>query len=211
MMGRVMFVYSAIFPTYVDMVVSIDGLKPEILREKYARLIFNRINQYDTTYHKNNRPGVEPSTYSHDTLIDKMVLATDGSITRESAPYLLQRGSKQSQLNPDRYYFSRDFNRLKYQNVFLFTTEVNIELANRIRCPYLFLWGNSKMYAEYPEHVLPVIKAMQSVNPRVEILTLKSGHYMHLVEPEKIIEPVSRFINRYRPDRDNISTEKSKL
>lgn len=198
MSGILSFVYASVFPDYVDMVVSIDVFKPREISEMAARHIIKALNGNILKTDINNMAGREPPSYDYEELINKMVMATQGSVNRESAPYLLQRGSKQSKTNPDRYYFSRD-NRTKDINRILVTPEMNILLAKQIRCPYIFFRGEASSYSESPQHLVPVMEALQQANPLFELIGVDSTHHMHLVEPLKITKHIERFINCYRP------------
>lgn len=201
MSAVIVFAYSAIFPNYVDLVVALDYLKPEIITENADRFMFGALNGNVLKTDINNMAGVEPPSCSSDELIEKLIQSTGGSINRESALYLLQRGSKQSKINPDRYYFTRD-NRMKQHSMILLTDDVNVNLAKRIRCPYLLLKSKTLnfAYVEPPQYMAPVVIAMQSVNPRFELIDIESNsHHMHLVDPEKVWPPIESFINRVRP------------
>lgn len=198
MSGIFSFVLAALFPDYVDLVVSFDVLKPREISELGARQTITALNGNILRTDINNMAGIEPPSYNYEELIDKMVLATQGSVNRESAPYLLQRGSKQSKLNPDRFYFNRD-NRTKNINRILLTPEVNIILAQQIRCPYIFFRGEISRYSETPQHLMAVMEALQQANPLFEVIGIESSHHMHLVDPHLVSKHMERFINLHRP------------
>lgn len=209
MSGILSFVLASLFPDYVDMVVSFDVLKPRELTEQAAREVITRYNTVILKTDINNMAGIEPPSYTYEELIDKTVEATKGSVNRESAPYLLQRGSKQSKYNPDRYYFSRD-NRTKAIKRILVTPEVNIMLAKRIRCPYLFFRAEISTYSEDPLHLTEVMEALQLSNPLFDVVGVESTHHMQLVDPEKVSKRIEQFIHQYRPCDDTIVAQ-SKL
>lgn len=209
MSGIFAFVFAAIFPDYVDMTVSFDILKPPVMSERRVRTLLSSLDGNILKTDLNNIAGVEPPTNNYEELIDKMVLSTGGSVNRESALYLLQRGSKPSKYDPNRYYFSRD-NRTKNLNQILLTREMNLTLAKQIRCPYLFFRGENSPYSENPKELIPVMQVLQQSNPLFEVIGVESSHHMHLVNPEKIEKHIVRFINRYRPSEMSVIA-KSKL
>lgn len=197
MSGILSFVLASMFPHYVDMVISIDVLKPPDLSEMYARAMIHALNGNIIKTDVNNLAGIEPPSYSYEELIDKMVSSTGGSVNRESAPYLLQRGSKQSKLDPDRYYFSRD-NRLKSINRILLPMDILLVLAQQIRCPYLFFRGEKSSYSEPEKNLVQVMETMQAANPLFEVFGVEATHHMHLTEPTMLKKHIERFLHQYR-------------
>lgn len=144
---------------------------------------------------------IEPPSYSYEELLKKKMVANQGSLNRESAEYLLKRGSKPSALYPDRYYFSGD-TRLKFLGRFRETPETQRIIAKRIRCPYLFFRARGDRDRINMQNLEQVLGIIQQKNPYFEWHYVQGGHHVHLLEPEKFCDRICGFIERYRPADD---------
>lgn len=191
------------------MVVSFEGLKPNVITEASVRTLVKSLNgnHIHTDASKSDH---EPPSYCYEQLIEKMVSSSGGSVNREAAWHLLQRGSKRSERHPDRYYYSRD-NRTKMFNRIALPLGVLLDLANRIRCPYIFFLGEQSSYSQPLDHIVAVMEAMRATNPCFEAFAIEGSHHLHLVEPTKAQKQVERFIYKYRPFNGESEEVKSKL
>lgn len=198
MSSQMMFVYAATFPDYVDLAIGFDALTPKVPSEGRTRRVLESVNGNWLRTDLNNMNNVEPPTYAYDELLDKMVQATDGSLDRESAPYLLQRGSAVSRSDPERYYFRRD-NRLKMLNHFMLTPDMMQKMARDIRCPYMFFKSSDSAYSEDRVYFQLTAETMQESNPLFELHGVDGGHHVLLVEPHKVAGKMAPFIRKHRP------------
>lgn len=212
-MGSIlMFLYAATFADYVDLAIGFDVLKPRRMHEGVVRAILGEVNgNWLRTDLNNMNADSEPPTYAYEELIERTVAATGGSVTAECAPYLLQRGTRVSRSDPERFYFSRD-NKLKMLHLVLLTPEANRSMAERIRCPYMVFKALESPYSEDRASFQECLQWMQAANPLFELHGVDGYHHVHLTEPEKVAVKIGPFIRKYRP-ADGLEEEgvKSKL
>lgn len=190
------FMYAATFPDRVDMIIALDTLKPAILNAKFVQRFLRGLNEI-LEADLRNQQGLEPPSYDYEELVEKLYLQTYMAVSREAAPFLLERGSKRSSVHPNKYYFSRD-RRLKVFHLTMVTHEICLTMAKSIRCPYLFIKSQESPYEENKQYLRETIELMQK-NPKFEYVEVKGAHYVHLTHPERISGNVIDFLNKYRP------------
>ncbi|XP_058815497.1 probable serine hydrolase [Topomyia yanbarensis] len=189
-------VFSSIFPDKVDLYIGIDALKPHIgnpaklaerLNKKIPEMLIADIR---------NREKQEPPSYNYDELVERLHQATNKSVTKEAAPYLLERNIKKSSKNPDKYYFARD-SRLKHSVGVGWGQDVNLELAKRMTMPYMFIKALHSPYYEDKKYFEEYVKVVKEVNPLFELEFVDSTHHLHLTEPQKIVPMITKFLCKH--------------
>ena len=114
--GAISFLYAATYPDEVDLVISLDIVSPNVRDiTKTVSVTGDNIDKF-LKYEKLTFDNVP--CYEYNEMIDIVLQAYNGSITRESAEILMKRGMKPA-LIPGKHYFSRD-PRLKVNFVFFF-------------------------------------------------------------------------------------------
>ncbi|XP_055596065.1 probable serine hydrolase [Uranotaenia lowii] len=202
-MGAVLqFVFAAIFPDKVDLMISLDSLKPQIMN---AELVVSRLQtnipQMIIADHRNQEKS-EPPSYTYSELIDRLHEGTYKSISRETCPFLLHRNIKPSVKFPEKYYFTRD-SRLKYHIGTPFSHEVILDMAKRIKMPFLFLKATQSPYFEDKKYYQEVEDLLRAGNPYFEKHMIAGQHHVHLTDPERVVPILSSFLSKYwREDRD---------
>lgn len=197
MSSQLGYYFAGSFPDKIDMLISLDVLKPH---SKAADKLVNDISKRIETMLVNDarkKLKSEPPCYAYDDLVNRLYEGTFKSVTKETAPFLLNRNIAKSFNNPDKFYFTRD-SRLKGLNYAIPTHDVNLELANRIVCPHLFIKAtDSPLYEKkhFYEDVLNLLKKKQTF----EFLSVEGTHHVHLTDPTKISAEISDFINKHRP------------
>lgn len=199
MSGAHVFIYSALFPEYCDMVIVLDTLKP------YVRSIKGTINQMrdmiNSTYTIDSRTknlDLEPPSYTYDEIIEKLTAkAIYSQITKESAPYLM-RGAKESKQNPNKVYLPFD-RRVKLYYPILHN-EISMEMAKRIRAPFCHIQASLSNLFEYFD--LETMEILQEKCVHFETHKVEGDHHVHLNYPERISEILSNFINKFRSSAD---------
>lgn len=201
------FVYAGVFPHHIDLLISIDTLKP-LVRHPATQVEFITLRGINLVRadERNREPNSEPPSYTYDELIQRMVEGTNGSVTAEAAKYLLSRGTKASTHDPNKYYFARD-SRMKYVNEFYFDQTLCLELAKRIRIPHLFIKSNDSNFSEKFANVRETVQLLKKSNPLFQVCHVKGTHHVHLNNPERIADTITRFLIKHR---DNAAV-KSKL
>jgi len=191
------FLYSAIFPDKVDMVIGLDALKPQV--RNVPKAIESLKGEMEAFYlsDKRNLENSEPPSYPYDVLVERLVSSTFGSITKEAAPFLLKRAIKESTKNPEMFYFTRD-SRLKSNFNLGTPQETTNELIKKIKCPYLYVKATDSPFYEKKEFFEQSIQAFKEHNPNFELHFIDAKHHLHLTDATKINGILSDFIIRNR-------------
>uniref|UniRef100_A0A2M4ASQ2 Putative conserved plasma membrane protein n=1 Tax=Anopheles triannulatus TaxID=58253 RepID=A0A2M4ASQ2_9DIPT len=198
-MGAIIcFIFSALFPEKVDLLIGIDALKPlsypqprdrfpERMRKQVTKVI-----EADTR----NREKSEPPSYTYEEMIDRLYAGTAASVTRETCPYLLQRNIKPSRKFPGKYYFDRD-NRMKYNVIPGWADSINIELAKRITAPFLTIRALDSVNRGAKDGFDEMVAVLKESNPRYEVVYVKGTHHVQLTEPENCVPVLVAFLRKY--------------
>lgn len=197
MSSQLGYYFAGSFPDKIDMMISLDVLKPHSKApEKIVNDIARRIEAMLVDDARKKLKSSPPS-YVYDDLLKRLHEGTFKSVSKEAAPFLLNRNIAKSTVDPNKFYFTRD-SRLKGMNYAIPTHEVNIELAKRIVCPHLFIKAtDSPLYEKkhFYEEVLNLLKG----NPSFKFVTVEGKHHVHLTDPTVVSGEISEFINKYRP------------
>jgi len=208
MSSIICFVFAAVFPDKVDMIIGIDALKPH--QRPYPSVIRTMETRLDEFLREDerNRSKNEPPSYTYDELIERVYIGTFHSVNKEHCKHLMARNIGKSEKYPDKYFFCRD-RRLKFYNYAIGSQELCVEMANRITCPYLFIKAAQSSYFEdkkYYDEVLDVLVKKSNF----EYLEVNGSHHVHINDPEAIIAPVNNFIQRFGPAAVAASRQKAK-
>lgn len=193
--SQLSFYYLATCPDRCDMLVGIDVLKPLVRSER--RIISDFEKYVDKMLLANERTGSEPPCYTRAELISLLVKGTNGSVTAETAPFLLERAVLPSMREPGKFFLRRD-NRLKIFNYAITYHDLNLAMAKRIVAPHMYFKASNSPYYEdrkYYDETVTVLKE----NPHFELVNVDASHHVHLTEPTKICDDISRFLLKYRP------------
>lgn len=201
-MGSILsFMFANVFPEKVDLLIQIDALKPQVPNpERVAKGIKDRVENFMLA-DKRNQEKTEPPTYTYDEMIDKVEAGTFGSVTKETAEYLLKRNIRRSEKYPGKFYFTRD-SRLKYSFSPSFSQPVILELAKRMRMPHILFKATNAPYWEEKKYFDEVIDILKQ-NPKFEFHTIDATHHLHLTEPEKIAPIISTFIEQHKSNQSS--------
>lgn len=195
-MGSVLsFMFASVFPSKVDLLIQIDALKPHIYDpEKVAATFQDRIENFMRADQRNQEKS-EPPSYTYEQMVERLESGTFGSVTKETAEFLLKRNIKRSEKYPGKFYFTRD-SRLKYNYSSSFSQEVSVELAKKLNMPHMFIKAKSSPYYERKEYYNQVVDILKT-NKDFELHYIDSTHHLHLTEPEKIAPIISEFIEKH--------------
>lgn len=185
--------FASVFPDDVDFYIAVDSL----IYDDYD------LNQVVENFPKILRkiqviqslPG-EPPSYTPEEIIKIWHLGTSKSVSMESVPHLMKRGTKASSRDPNKYYFSRD-PRLKYT---LFSVEDKkfVEaLIKRLKCPTLYLKGIDSPYA-CDEHSVEMRDIVAKNNPDFECHFLNGTHHVHLNNVELVAPLILNFLQKHK-------------
>lgn len=149
-----------------------------------------------------NQVNSEAPSYFYEELVDRLISGTHGSVTKETANYLLRRNLKPSEKNPGKYYFSRD-GRLKFGFKLEQPHHVTLELAKSINMPYLSIKAEKFIYYGGRKSHYEVVNILEK-NPNFFHHIIDANHHLHLTDPEKVSKLISDFIYKYRNNRSKL-------
>lgn len=189
-------IFAATFSERVDMVIALDSIKPRVLEPRLRRYLLRGLDDVLVADLRNQDASSEPPIYTMKQLVDRMNAQTFLSVTRETAPCLLQRGVQPSRNDPDKYFFTRD-NRLKMYHFAMYSQQLCLEMAALIDCPFLFVKALHSPHFEPVQYYDEALAVMQK-NAAFEMHYADGGHHVHLTDPHLIAEPIGRFCDRVR-------------
>lgn len=207
----VSFICSAMHADKVDLVCALDSIIPHVLDSGMAaRWIAHRWLKSMEASHFDNE---NPPEYTYDQLVDRVHEGSFKSVDRNKAKYLIERGTKQSTINPDKYYFTRDI-RVKFMHPLVLEIGIIIEFVKRVKAAYLYIQGTDITFSESLNHIDETTAMFKECNPKFEMLNVEGRHHLHLNNPELIADTISRFLIKYHiqePNELEIITFSSKL
>jgi len=194
--------YTAMFPEYVEKVVSIDlisfgalPLNKHVQRSRKSVQEAVRINKILLS-------GNIPS-YKFEDACGKAFMATNilnglGSITQESVETLMARGLNKVP-GKDEFTWSHDL-RLRIPTSFNLVQEVAEEYASQICCPHLFIRATNSNKFMNDEHYNRLLKTYRNNNPNFVYRELEGGHHLHLNTPELVSTVINPFLEKKFPN-----------
>ncbi|KAG5671938.1 hypothetical protein PVAND_002106 [Polypedilum vanderplanki] len=199
MSSTIAYIYAGIYPNQVDMVVSIDILKPPIYGKKEIENRLNFAYENFLIADGRNREKIEPPAYEYDELIEKLIIGSSKSVTKGTAPFLLERNILPSKKFPKKYYFSRD-RRLQFAILVNIPQEYQVEIAKRLTMPFLFIKASSSHWTssstkERDDEVLKILNQQPNFQ---HCIVESNSHHVHLVEPEKVAPLINEFLNKHK-------------
>lgn len=192
------FMFSALFPDKIDMLVGFDMLKPLVRPADSLADLLSRNMEGFIIANERNIENSEPPSYTYEECLERFYKGLGESVDKDKCFHIMDRNIKPSRKNPNQYYFNRD-NRLRYG----FGTvgqDLCVALAHRIKStPHLFFKAKGSPYYEDEKNYFEILDILKKTNPNFEYYNIEGKHHLHLNEPEKVIGIVNEFINRHRP------------
>ncbi|XP_043951115.1 probable serine hydrolase isoform X2 [Drosophila biarmipes] len=198
--GILSFMYTALAPHTVDMVISLDillptNIAPNVAIAQLSQGIEKHLVEEDRQVQSNLH---EPPSYTLSQLTKVLAKGSFNSVAPEFAKHLLHRQVQKSQLYPDKFYFSRD-GRVKYYNTSRMDPGLAEEMTKRIgKKPYLIIKGSESSFVG-PKVEKPLAILRQN-NPHFEFYEVEGGtHHVHLHAAEECARYIVPFIRHHRP------------
>uniref|UniRef100_A0A1A9VYH5 AB hydrolase-1 domain-containing protein n=1 Tax=Glossina austeni TaxID=7395 RepID=A0A1A9VYH5_GLOAU len=190
------FVFAGLFPDKVDLIIGLDSLTPFI--SPPAKIIHQTVERLEHSLKiaKYLRDKSEPPVYEWDQLVQRFHEGVRKSINLDACKFILERNTKRSQRDPNKYYFARD-NRIKNWFFHSFPQSIYVQLAERIKCPFLFIKSSQSGYfsdKKLYEEALDILKQ----KPTFQYSEVDGTHHVHLNEPKKIASIVNPFISKWK-------------
>ncbi|XP_017108723.2 probable serine hydrolase [Drosophila bipectinata] len=196
--GVLSFIYGALAPHTIDMIISLDILIPlrvdiDNIASSLEKLLVEEERQDQGNLH-------EPPSYTFSQLGTLLAKGSHNSVTPELAPHLLHRQVIKSQLYPERYYFSRD-GRVKYYHYIDIDPGLDAEMARQLRRkPFLIIKGAMSPYLPSRVPAEGPMSILAENNPHFEFHSIEGGtHHIHLHAAEECARYIVPFIQNHRP------------
>lgn len=185
--------YAATFPMELQYVVALDFLKfPAIDFTLHAAAFGNAVNRIFKLEESDN---VQPS-YAQDEIIKRGLAAYDYFALDEAAYKILMTRST-TRKEDGMYVFNRD-PRLRVLPIHsIFSQEQLEQYAKLIKCPYLIIKGDLKIYGEKKENFYRALEILKANNDKVQFETLSATHHFHLTHAEAAATIINPFLEKY--------------
>lgn len=191
--GALSFMYAASFPDDVEKFISIDIAGPTVRDHKKSAAMTG--DSIDRFLKYENLPISKVPCYEYEEMIGIVVDAYAGSVDRDGAKILMQRGmgSAPKSINENGFHFVRDL-RLKVSLLGMFSMEQVICYAERIKCDVLniravpgMIFDNVEVYPTILEHTRKNAKS-------VKYEEVPGTHHLHLNTPERVSRLIDDFL-----------------
>ncbi|KAH8316914.1 hypothetical protein KR074_002296, partial [Drosophila pseudoananassae] len=199
--GIISFIYTALAPHTVDMVISLDILLPNSMTNSGSRLVYlsERLEKHLVEEERQVVANLhEPPSYSLPRLRKMLAKGSFDSVAPELAHHLLHRQVTKSKLYSDQFFFSRD-GRVKYDNKIVMDDGLAAEMAGRIRkMPYMVIKGGASPLLE--ARSFRILDILRQNNPDFEFHEVEGGtHHLHLHSAEECAQYIVPFLRHHRP------------
>lgn len=192
--------YASLYPDRCDLLIAIDATVKPLEEDGYISLMQGYTDDFIVLDGK-NQSGAEPPTYAYEEIIERW--AKQSNVTYEGVEYLAKRGIKQSKVDSNRYYFTRDI-RLKLIDFGRSTIpdDIHYKLIERVTAPHLFIKAGKSTVYEGADGVHRAVDIFKATNPKFRwIIVRDGGHHLHLTHPMLVSELISHFINEHRTNK----------
>ncbi|VVD05882.1 unnamed protein product [Leptidea sinapis] len=190
--GALSFMYAASFPDEVERIICIDIASPAVrtpdgMVDATGRSIDKVLDYEHLTEDK-------IPCYDYEEMIDIVVDAYKGSVSRENCKVLMKRGIMPTPVHAKKkgYYFRRD-PKLKVAVLGMMSIETALEYAGKVRCKVLNIRaipGNKWDRLDYYLQVVDKMKAMADVH----YVEVEGTHHVQLNSPGNIVGLIEDFI-----------------
>ncbi|XP_030571674.1 serine hydrolase-like protein [Drosophila novamexicana] len=196
--GVLSFIYTALAPHTVDLVISLDILLPPLESPEGLEVLGYALDKHLVEDERAEEALMrEPPSYTLAQLRSVLSKGSNNSVPPEFAQYLLHRSVTKSQLYPEKFYFSRD-GRTKYYNILPLNSALAAEMARRIKNkPYLIIKGSKSPFISARSN--EAINILRNQNPHLEYYEVPGTHHVHLISPELCAQYIVPFLRHHRP------------
>ncbi|XP_075217928.1 uncharacterized protein LOC142322736 [Lycorma delicatula] len=189
--GVTSFLFSSLYPEFVDVVINLDLLKPleEDLQkraEDMGPLIDKIIDLMKTA--------PSQTGWTSEELKRRWIKGSGNSLTEQSAEILMKRGLKE--IKPGRFIYSRDC-RLKAWQLQRFELSENLKFAKNIKCHFLLINATkSPFYKLFSKNSNEIINILKENAKTFEMITVNGTHHFHLNDPDLVGPIIVNFLNK---------------
>jgi pimeloyl-ACP methyl ester carboxylesterase len=183
------FLYSAIYPEYVEHYIALDALTPPKL-DPVRSLKWQGERLDDFLHLELMDPNSKPS-HTYEEAVQRLHSSRSKWATKEGCEILTRRGTIRK---PDgRYCFSRDV-RLKVNLNMAYSDEYLHRFVSNVQCKILYIKANegySLLNPEFQDEYLDEVKKSAAL---YEFHTVEGRHHVHLDFPERVAPLISNFL-----------------
>nr|XP_040231231.2 probable serine hydrolase [Anopheles coluzzii] len=196
--GAVMsYVFAGVFPDRVDLLVSFDLLKPFILDPDMVLFLLadSLPKTLDLGAAEAGR-SAEEKQFRYDQYVEHMHAGFHESISREACHFLLYRALEPSGQQAGGYRRLTD-RRIRHNHGLVWSHDVNLEMARRIKVPFLYLKTTETPLFEDARYHQETIDALVAHNGQFEQALVEGKHHVHLSHPERVAPRVAEFLLKH--------------
>lgn len=198
-MGSIVsFRYASIYPKDVEFYIGFDTMTPEY--GTIQHILETMPSYLDKLLRQETLSDSEPPSYTKEELCMRYHLGTDKSVSLESSKILTERGSRPSQIEPERYYFSRD-SALKYGLQLPVSSEYITAMTKQVICPVMCIKATDSVYG-LDDDFNATKEYLRKNNKFFEFHTVEGTHHVHLNNPSIVAPLVTNFIRKHQVSKD---------
>lgn len=191
--GALSFLYAASFPDDVKRIICIDIASPAVRDpETMVKTTGMSVDKF-LTYEKLSDDDVP--CYEYEEMIDVVVDAYKGSVTRENCKVLMRRGMSPAPLHTKKqgYYFNRD-SRLKVAGLAMMSIETALAYAGKVKCKVLNIRALPGQKWDRLDYYMSVLDKMRESAEDVQYHEVEGTHHVHLESPRNILPLLEQFL-----------------
>ncbi|XP_064552490.1 probable serine hydrolase [Drosophila montana] len=175
---------------HVDMLIAIDLLTiPYKTSSFYIKYLANSVERM-------LQPVPAPKLYTAEQL-KGVRWGPAPTVSKEHAQPLVERCTRPSSDQPDKFYISRDL-RLAHHTLFPIGVGLVRELNQRIHnIPYMVIKASDSNFIN--EGFIPALQTLRKQNPEFEYHLAQGAHHVLISDPKQLAGWIVPFINRHRP------------
>ncbi|CAG4940640.1 unnamed protein product [Parnassius apollo] len=193
--GALSFMYAASFPDDVDRIICIDIASPAVRvpenMVKTTGWAIDKLLEYE------NLSEDKIPCYDYEEMIDIVVDAYKGSVSRENCKVLMKRGMAPTpaHLKKRGYHFKRD-PRLKVSGLAMMSLETALAYATKVKCKVLNIRAIPGQNWERLDYYKAVVEKLKETAD-VRYVEVEGTHHVQLNSPENIIDILEDFLEEY--------------
>ncbi|XP_053675859.1 probable serine hydrolase [Anopheles nili] len=195
--GAIMsYVFAGVFPDRVDLLISFDLLKPFILDPDMVLFLLADSLPKTLDFTSDLETPSEGKLFKYDDYVQHMHAGFHESISREACHFLLYRAIEPS--SEQKGLFRRRTDpRVRHNHGLVWSHDLNLEMARRIRVPFLYLKTTETPLFEDPQYHQDTIDMLTTHNEQFVHANVEGKHHVHLSDPERVAPLVQSFLTKH--------------
>ncbi|KFB39972.1 hypothetical protein ZHAS_00007357 [Anopheles sinensis] len=200
--GAIMsYVFAGVFPDRVDLLISFDLLKPFILDPDMLLFLLADSLPKTLDYNTDTNETRGGKLYEYDQLVEHMHIGFHESISRDACHFLLYRAVEPA-LERTGYVRRRTDPRVRHNHGLVWSHDLNLEIARRIKAPFLYVKTTETPLFEDPQYHQETLDMLAAHNKDFVQASVEGKHHVHLSDPNRVAPLVSEFLTKYWTKED---------